>query len=139
ALAELGQAHARAAALLGADGLSIMRIDDEADELELISPHVATGAGGRWALDDFPATRYVIESRTPGQVVIGDDAGDAAEVEELRAIGMASLLIVPVIQGGRILAVLELYRVRPQAFTAREVDRARVLAQQFGAALDRLS
>ena len=35
--------------------------------------------------------------------------------------------------------MLEVYRVRAQAFTAREVDRARVLAQQFGAALDRLT
>ena len=34
---------------------------------------------------------------------------------------------------------MEVYRVRAQAFTSREVDRARVLAQQFAAALDRLS
>ena len=52
---------------------------------------------------------------------------------------MATVLIVPVVYGDRELAVLEVYRVRPQAFTAREVDRARVLAQQFGAALDRLT
>jgi GAF domain-containing protein len=49
------------------------------------------------------------------------------------------VLILPVICGGEPLAVLEVYRVRAQAFTAREVDRARVLAQQFGAALDRRS
>jgi GAF domain-containing protein len=52
---------------------------------------------------------------------------------------MAAVLIVPVVHGGRDRAVLEVYRARPQAFTAREVDRARVLAQQFGAALDRLT
>jgi GAF domain-containing protein len=48
-------------------------------------------------------------------------------------------VIVPVVFGGRELAVLEVYRVRAQAFTARELDRARVLAQQFAAAIERLS
>ena len=37
-----------------------------------------------------------------------------------------TLLIVPIVYGGRELAVLEIYRTLPQAFTAREVDRARV-------------
>jgi hypothetical protein len=37
------------------------------------------------------------------------------------------------------LAALEVYRALPQAFTSREIDRARVLSQQFGAALDRLT
>ncbi len=49
------------------------------------------------------------------------------------------MLIIPVVCGDEPLAVLEIYRVRAQAFTAREVDHARVLAQQFGAALDRLT
>jgi hypothetical protein len=36
---------------------------------------------------------------------------------------MGSVLIVPVVHGGRDAAVLEVYRILPQAFTAREVDR----------------
>jgi GAF domain-containing protein len=75
----------------------------------------------------------------PGQVVAGDVAGDPHELAELEALGMATLLIIPIVYGGRELAVMEVYRVLPQAFTAREVDRARVLSQQFGAALDRLT
>jgi hypothetical protein len=34
---------------------------------------------------------------------------------------------------------MEVYRTLPQPFTGAEVNRARVVAQQFGAALDRLS
>ncbi len=116
-----------------------MRVDTATDELVLLSEHNFNPPGSRWALDDFPATRWVLEHRVPGQVVAGDEAGDPAELAELAAIGMASLLIIPVVFGGRAIAVLEVYRVLPQAFTAREVDRARVLAQQFGAALDRLT
>jgi GAF domain-containing protein len=71
--------------------------------------------------------------------VVGDVAGDPSELAELEELGMATLLIIPIVYGGRELAVLEVYRVLPQAFTAREVDRARVLSQQFGAALDRLT
>ena len=116
-----------------------MGVDREADELVLLSAHNVNAFGSRWPLADYPATRYVIDHRVPGQVVVGDEAGDPAELEELAALGMAAVLIVPVVHGGRDCAVLEVYRERPQAFTAREVDRARVLAQQFGAALDRLT
>jgi len=138
-VAALATANASAATLLGADEVSLMRVDREAGELELLSTNAANQLGDRWRLDDFPATRYVLDHRVPGQVVAGDEAGDPAELAELAELGFAAVAIVPVVFGGRELAVLEVYRLRPQAFTAREVDRARVLAQQFGAALDRLT
>jgi diguanylate cyclase (GGDEF)-like protein len=136
---DLGAANVRAAELLGADDVSLMRIDRETDELVLVSNNDANVVGSRWALDDFPATRYVLDHRLPGQVVAGDEAGDPAELAELAALGFGAVVIVPVVFGGRELAVLEVYRVRAQAFTARELDRARVLAQQFAAAIERLS
>ena len=36
-------------------------------------------------------------------------------------------------------ALVEVYRAHPQAFTSTEVDRARVVAQQFGPVLARLA
>ncbi|MEA2480070.1 MAG: diguanylate cyclase [Thermoleophilaceae bacterium] len=138
-IADLGAAIVRAGGILRADDVALMRVDREADALILLSAHNVNAAGARWRLSDFPATRYVLDHRIPGQVVVGDAAGDPAELAELEAIGMATLLIVPIVYGGRDLAVLEVYRTLPQAFTAREVDRARVLSQQFGAALDRLT
>lgn len=132
---DLGTANVRAAALLGADELALMLV--EGDQLELVSKN-RVAVGQRWALDDFPSTRYVLEHRIPGQVVVGDEAGDPAELAELAALGLGTVLLIPVICNDQPLALLEIYRVRAQAFTAREMDRARVLAQQFGAALDRL-
>jgi diguanylate cyclase (GGDEF)-like protein len=137
-IADIGSAMASAGGILRADDVALMRVDRDANELELVSQHNTNVIGARWPLSDFPATRYVLDARIPGQVVAGDDAGDPSELAELEALGMATLLIVPIVYGGRELAVLEVYRTLPQAFTAREVDRARVLAQQFGAALDRL-
>jgi GAF domain-containing protein len=81
----------------------------------------------------------VLTHRMPGQIVIGDDACDPAEMAALTDAGFEAMLMLPVICGGRELAVLEVYRALPQAFTGAEVDRARVVAQQFGAALDRLT
>jgi GAF domain-containing protein len=132
---DLGRANVRAAELLGADELALLLV--EGNEIELVSRNRAA-LGERWSLDEFPSTRYVLEHRIPGQVVLGDEAGDPAELAELAELGLGAVLLVPVICGDHPLALLELYRIRPQAFTAREVDRARVLAQQFGAALDRL-
>jgi diguanylate cyclase (GGDEF)-like protein len=136
AVSALGAANKRAARLLGADEVALMRVDG--DELVLLSTDHANAPGERWALDEFPATRYVLEHRIPGQVVVGDEAGDPHELAELAELGLNTALIIPVFYGDEPLAVLEVYRVRAQAFTAREVDRARVVAQQFGAALDRL-
>ncbi len=135
ATAGLDSANHRAADLLRADGVSLMRID--AGELELLSDHSTHPPGARWALADYPATVHVIEHRIPGQLVLGDAAADPAESAGLVEIGMAAMLILPVICGARVGGVLEVYRSRPQAFTGAEIDRARVVAQQFGAALAR--
>ncbi|HEX6025655.1 MAG TPA: diguanylate cyclase [Solirubrobacter sp.] len=136
---DLGAANVRAAKLLGADDVSLMRVDRTTDELILVSLNDTNEVGARWSLDDFPATRFVLENRVAGQIVAGDEAGDPAELAELANLGFGAVVIVPVVFGDRALAVLEVYRVRAQAFTAREVDRARVLAQQFAAVLDRLA
>lgn len=133
---DLGAANSRAAALLGADELSLMLV--RGASLEQVSDECGE-AGERWPIDAFPASRYVLEAGVPGQIIAGDIAGDEAELEELARMGFATALLVPVTYGCRPLALLEVYRVRAQAFTAREVDRARVLAQQFGAALDRFA
>ena len=102
-----------AAGILRADDVALMRVDRAADSLVLLSEHNGNPPGTRWPLDDFPATRYVLDHRVPGQVVVGDEAGDPAELAELEALGMATLLIVPIVYGGRELAVLEVYRTLP--------------------------
>jgi hypothetical protein len=41
--------------------------------------------------------------------------------------------------GGGLVAVVEVYLLHPHAFTSTEVDRARVVAQQFGPVPARLA
>jgi hypothetical protein len=71
--------------------------------------------------------------------VVGDPESDPTEVAELLRLGYGAVLMVPVRVGGGQRALVEVYRTHPQAFTGAEVNRARVVAQQFGPVLARLA
>ena len=70
---------------------------------------------------------------------MGDRDGDPIEIAELERLGYGAVLMVPVRVGSGQRALVEVYREHPQAFTSAEVERARVVAQQFGPALARLA
>ncbi len=149
ALAELGDALAdvahtdelpgmgrMVARLLGADDVSLMWV--VGDELELLSDN-HDPPGERWPLSDYPATVRLLDTHVAGQVIVGDPESDPDEIAELIRLGYGSMLMVPVrVAGGR-RALVEVYRTHSQAFTSTEVDRARVVAQQFGPVLARLA
>jgi hypothetical protein len=71
--------------------------------------------------------------------VVGDHDSDPGEIAELVRLGYGAVLMVPVRCGLGQRALVEVYRVHTQAFTGTEVDRARVVAQQFGPVLARLA
>jgi hypothetical protein len=134
--AELATAGRRAAELLGAEDVSLMWVVDES--LEVLSDNVDV-PGERWPLSDFPATVRLLDEHVTGQVVVGDSESDATEIAELVRLGYGAVLMVPVRLGLHQRALVEVYRSHPQAFTSTEVDRARVVAQQFGPVLARLA
>ena len=108
------------------------------DCLELLSDNVDS-PGERWPLTDFPATARLLDEHSPGQVVVGDRESDQTEIAELLRLGYGAVLMVPVRVGSGQRALVEVYREHPQAFTSAEIDRARVVAQQFGPVLARLA
>jgi hypothetical protein len=136
--AELRTAGRRAAALLDADDVAIMRVTGDGLWVELLSDHSANSAGTRWRLEDFPATRHLIERGEVGQIVAGDDAVDPVEQQELAGLGFQAMLIVPTPLGAAGSALIEVYRALPRAFTRAEIERARVVALQIRAVLNRL-
>ncbi|HWM09673.1 MAG TPA: EAL domain-containing protein, partial [Solirubrobacteraceae bacterium] len=133
---ELVTAGQRAARLLGAEDVSLMWVVEGG--LELLSDNQDT-PGQRWELTDYPATIRLLESRTPGQIVVGDPESDPDEVAELERLGYGAVLMVPVALGAGRFALAEVYRLHPQAFTSTEVARARVVAAQFAPVLARLA
>ena len=55
----------------------------------------------------------------------------------LETAGMSAVLLLPLVFEGATIALLEIYRRAPQAWTNTQVDRARVLANDIAAALAR--
>jgi EAL domain-containing protein (putative c-di-GMP-specific phosphodiesterase class I) len=134
--AELVTVGRRAAALLGAEDVSLMWLVDGA--LELLSDN-QDQPGERWALAEYPATARLLAERVAGQVVVGDAESDPFEVAELERLGYGALLMIPVPVAPGEIALVEVYRLHPQAFTSTEVDRARVVARQFAPVLATLA
>ncbi len=133
---ELATVGRRAAAMLGAEDVSLMW--QVGNSLELLSDN-QDAPGELWSLERFPATARLLRERTAGQVIVGDAESDPTEVAELERLGYGAVLMVPVSVARGQMALVEVYRRHPQAFSGAEVDRARVVAQQFGPVLSRLA
>ncbi len=138
-IAELASAGRLAARLLDADDVAVMTIRPDRETVDLVSQHDVDAVGESWRLSDFPATRHLIDTGQVGQAVAGDPHGDPAELAELERMGMGAMLIIPAPLGAAGDALVEIYRVRPQAFSRAEIDRARVVALQLRAVLTRLA
>jgi hypothetical protein len=139
-VAELATAGRMVADLLGADDVSLMTVKGEpAAIVELLSAHPDNLPGESWMLDDFPATANLVATGRVGQVVAGDPLGDPAELAELTRLGIGAMLMVPLELGRGRRALMEVYRVRRQAFSRAQIERARVVALQLGAVISRLT
>jgi diguanylate cyclase (GGDEF)-like protein len=125
--------------LLGAEEAAISLLDPAARCLITVSDHDWSPEGERWALDDYPTTAHVVTDQVIGQVIAGDPAGDAAELEVLETAGMSAVLLMPLVFEGATIALLEIYRCAPQAWTNTQVDRARVLANDIAAGMARVT
>ena len=126
-------------AVLAADEAAVSRVVPGEGCIEDISRHGWSKPGARYYLRDYPATEFVLGTRTAGQVVSGDPASDPAEVALLEQSGFQALLMVPLFFGGRDVGLLELYRRHAVPWTGREIERANLLAHQLGAVIDLLA
>jgi diguanylate cyclase (GGDEF)-like protein len=139
-IGELATAGRDIADLLGTDDVSLMRVTREPEALvELLSAHPDNAPGETWPLADFPATAHVIDSGRIGQVVAGDPLGDPHELAELARLRIGTMLLVPLDLGRGRRALMEVYRVRPQAFSRAEIERAQVVALQLGTVVARVA
>ena len=81
----------------------------------------------------------MVAEQAIGQVIAGDPAGDPAELAVLETAGMRAVLLMPLVFSGATIALLEIYRRAPQAWTNTQVDLARVLANHIAASLSRVT
>ena len=72
------------------------------------------------------------------EVQVGRPGADPAEEAVLTRLGMAGLLLVPLVSGPRRIGVLEMYVRRTRRWTGRDLQHARILAQHVIYALARI-
>ena len=126
-------------AVLGGDDAAVSRVVPGEGCVEDISRHGWSLPGERYYLRDYPATEYVLRTRTAGQVVAGDPESDPSEVALLEQSGMGAVLMVPLVFGGRDVGLLELYRRLAVPWSSGEIERAQLVAHQLGAVIDFLA
>ena len=87
---DIAECAAMIPAVLGAEDAAVSRVVPGEHCVEDISRHGWSQPGARYSLDDYPATEWVLRTRTAGQVVVGDPASDPAEVELIERDGFGA-------------------------------------------------
>jgi diguanylate cyclase (GGDEF)-like protein len=89
-----------------------------------------------YAVDDYPATREVLETQQPMLIDADDPAADPAETGYLAEIGHRAMAMIPLIAAGRTIGLVEVTAARRGAFDARAVELATMLAGEAAMALE---
>jgi PAS domain S-box-containing protein len=132
----------RMAVILGVDGCTISRWDQESDAVVTWVDYQTDAAlsdplGTRYGLDDFPATRAVLESRQPVVIHVSDDSADPHEVALMQRMGSASLLMLPLVIRDQVVGLVELDTTgRRRDFSTSDVRLAQALADQAAVAIE---
>ncbi len=122
---------------LGSDELSISVLDGE--ELVSIGRAGPNRDEARFRLADYPETERLLRKQSSVQVSVADPEADPAEVEMLREYGYRSMLMLPVSCAGRAIGLFEAFSATGRPFSRYEIGRARIIALQVGATLERIS
>ncbi|MBM4465404.1 MAG: PAS domain S-box protein [Chloroflexi bacterium] len=127
---------------MGVDGCALSRWDQEADavvtwiEFRRQDPKWADEPGTTYALDDFPATRAVLETRQPLAIHVSDPDADPAELAHMRKMESVSLLMLPLAIGDQVVGLVELDQSEyERVFTAAEIRLCQTLANQAAIAI----
>ncbi|MGQ9600416.1 MAG: GAF domain-containing protein, partial [Anaerolineae bacterium] len=129
---------------LGIEGCAISQWDQEQDalitlidftlDLEQWQP---VPLGTVYPLTDYPAIRRVLTERQPLVVRRSNDHADPGELAWMRAEGLCSALLVPMVVADRAIGLLELMESQQERnFSPNEINLCQTLANQAAAALE---
>jgi diguanylate cyclase (GGDEF)-like protein len=131
---DLEGALALIAAELNAEMVCLSHWHPEEGVIETLAQSGGTGEE-RFPLGDYPLTARVLRDQEAVQVLVGDPEADRREVELLLTLGHRSLLIVPVVSRGESLGIVEAYGDAERPWTRTEINRARIISNQFGSVI----
>jgi diguanylate cyclase (GGDEF)-like protein len=126
------------AAALNADVVSVSRWRPELGTIETLAENAVEPPNESFQVRRFPLTARILRERIATQVLVGDPAADAREVELLLQLGQRSMLMVPVVHGGVSRGVIEATSRQERAWTRTEINRARIIANQFASVIESL-
>jgi len=87
-------------------------------------------------LVDYPSSKAVLLTQKPVVIQVDDPESDAREVAYLLSIGHRSLVILPLVSRGEAIGIVELTSPKANAFDARSIELARILAREAAINLD---
>jgi EAL domain-containing protein/GAF domain-containing protein len=131
---DLEGALALIAADLNAEMVCLSHWHPDDGIIETLAESGGTGEE-RFPLSDYPLTARVLRDQEAVQVLVGDPDADPREVELLLTLGHRSLLIVPVVSRGESLGIVEAYSDAERPWTRTEINRARIISNQFGSVI----
>jgi GAF domain-containing protein len=88
-----------------------------------------------FSVDEYPSTSRVLERQESVQVMVGDPRADQKEAELMSSLGYRTLLMVPVVQRGESLGLVEAMCEEERPWTRTEMNRARIVANQLASVL----
>jgi len=124
---------------VGADDCALSYCERATDRVVTLGydpPERRAALSDSYHLDDFPATRSVLVSQRPTLVSIDDPAADPAEARYLASIGQRTMAMIPLVAAGRTVGLIEVTSIRRDAFDARAVELAVMLAGEAAMALE---
>ncbi len=116
---------------LQADTICLSRWLPDEQMVETVAESGGTRAE-RFPVAEYRLTGRVLREQQAAQVLVGDPEADPQEVELLLALGLRSLLIVPVVSQGETLGIVEAYSEAERPWTRTQINRARIISNQFG-------
>jgi EAL domain-containing protein (putative c-di-GMP-specific phosphodiesterase class I) len=120
---------------LHADDVAISLVDADTNSVVAVTSDGWTLENEHYPLQDFPATRHVLETRSAVQILAGDPYADPDEVRVLSASGHRSLLMVPIVFRNVSLGIVEAFAREERPWTRTEITRARLACSHLGATI----
>ena len=125
---------------IGASGCAISEWDKEAGVVVTLTDYIVapenSEVGRVYAMADYPATAWLLETRQPLTVNLDDETSDFQERRLLAETGHASLLAVPLVTRDKVIGLVELYDKVPRHFSESDMKLSQALANQAAIALE---
>jgi diguanylate cyclase (GGDEF)-like protein len=112
------------------------RDDDQVVTFASYPPTAGAQIAPAYPLNEFPATRRVLLTGEPCFVDAADPASDPGELDYLRSVGQASMVILPLVLRGESIGILELTSTESNVFSEHSVQLAQLLAREAAFSLE---